>query len=881
MIKNIFPSKIYEIGEQREKFASGGQVKHSLGSVGGYLVGRPHSKGGIKAIVKSTNQPIEMEGGEVVITKPAVDDRSLREFEGEMLTNRQILSRINQSGGGVAFEDGGEVPSEMHLMGKIYKYGGKTMTDREIVKMMAMGGFSELPNSDSINMTLASVGITNNPLADARIVQRVLHDIDVTGYIMYGDAYYNGKRFNGRIWVELPDGRVVDIHANEILGMSVERAFMPEKYEIEYYGTNYDVLPLLSDEVVAYAYGGELIDPKKAKQILRDGTTHGNPLTDKQRRFMYASMNQKMSLGGVVKEYFEEDGDFEGVLPNGFGSLNENLSQKIAVTLENIPSLMQRIPLYILSATTFFEKMRIGVLPLVNNKSGLMTLLSDVYDISLDDLDEEYLQNIVFDKIIVAREVWYILTRKDGFVGDSEYDKFFQSTLIIKTPERDKFLSFIELEDIRVEWNPDAQDRNFTAYIDKDDNIYDYVRLFETFAQLIGEKFREKEAFMDSQALLMKPSVQKKYARWIGKFLFGSKFEEKEPAFKQFLDNLGSSKKMDVEAFSNKVELIEDEIQKLALLKSDVISIIQPELYSKISLEIDNLYDVLDKERYFATTYEVMFDALKRKYQVEMPLFADDRSQIPTSSLVTPFGTPSQLSVDDARVVRTNDFKLWFGNWEMAGRLNNYEGVSKVYNQQTGEPLVVYQGDIGFRTKFGFGGFPVNYFANNYSYARWFADITYENKGQEFGIPPTIYSFFLRMINPIDLREFGYESGLASGWIEIFARILDVEPRLIYPNFASQDDLDQFLNANIPLWAMLRNNINLLTYIKKETFFDGIIMVENNPQDIVNGEENFTDSYMIFENENIKVSNASFFNTILTLKDYAFNDFRFKKGGML
>ena len=80
---------------------------------------------------------------------------------------------------------------------------------------------------------------------------------------------------------------------------------------------------------------------------------------------------------------------------------------------------------------------------------------------------------------------------------------------------------------------------------------------------------------------------------------------------------------------------------------------------------------------------------------------------------------------------------------------------------------------------------------------------------------------------------------------------------------------------------MLRNNINLLNYIKNETFFDGIIMVENNPQDIVNGEENFTDSYMIFDNENIKVSNASFFNTIMPLKEYAFNDFRFKKGGML
>jgi hypothetical protein len=52
------------------------------------LVGKRHSEGGIKAVNKSTNQPLEMEGGEVVITRNAVSDNEKREFEGEMLTNR-------------------------------------------------------------------------------------------------------------------------------------------------------------------------------------------------------------------------------------------------------------------------------------------------------------------------------------------------------------------------------------------------------------------------------------------------------------------------------------------------------------------------------------------------------------------------------------------------------------------------------------------------------------------------------------------------------------------------------------------------------------------------------------------------------------------------
>lgn len=124
------------------EFAKGGQVgmqgniKHSSGAAGGYLVGKRHSEGGIKAINKSTNQPLEMEGGEVVITRDAVSDSEKREFEGEMLTNREILSRINQSGGGVSFEKGGQTDYKCACNGKKYAYGGKVLSDYEIVNQI-------------------------------------------------------------------------------------------------------------------------------------------------------------------------------------------------------------------------------------------------------------------------------------------------------------------------------------------------------------------------------------------------------------------------------------------------------------------------------------------------------------------------------------------------------------------------------------------------------------------------------------------------------------------------------------------------------------------------------------------------------------------------
>jgi len=114
---------------------------HNKGSLSGYLVGRTHAEGGIKAVNKSTGQPLEMQGGEVVITAPAVSDNTKREFEGKMMTNREILSTINEKGGGVSFaKDGMEIPKSIKHTGASYKYGGKTMTDQEIMTSMNSGG---------------------------------------------------------------------------------------------------------------------------------------------------------------------------------------------------------------------------------------------------------------------------------------------------------------------------------------------------------------------------------------------------------------------------------------------------------------------------------------------------------------------------------------------------------------------------------------------------------------------------------------------------------------------------------------------------------------------------------------------------------------------
>jgi len=122
------------IGKDKE----GQTIIPNDGSLGGFLIGRLHKDGGIKAINKGTGQPLEMQSNEVVITAPAVSDTRKREFEGKMMTNREILSKINSDGGGVAFAEGGEVPPKIHTADKEYEFGGKMVSDTQIANQLGM-----------------------------------------------------------------------------------------------------------------------------------------------------------------------------------------------------------------------------------------------------------------------------------------------------------------------------------------------------------------------------------------------------------------------------------------------------------------------------------------------------------------------------------------------------------------------------------------------------------------------------------------------------------------------------------------------------------------------------------------------------------------------
>jgi hypothetical protein len=115
---------------------------------GGYGVGNYHSEGGIQGINNSTNELIEFENNEVVITKKAVLDNTLHEFDGEMLTNKQILSKINVSGGGVKFDtiEVNDAPKgKIHVNPQTHHYDKQELDAYELLE--DMGYNSALENN--------------------------------------------------------------------------------------------------------------------------------------------------------------------------------------------------------------------------------------------------------------------------------------------------------------------------------------------------------------------------------------------------------------------------------------------------------------------------------------------------------------------------------------------------------------------------------------------------------------------------------------------------------------------------------------------------------------------------------------------------------------
>lgn len=98
-MKNVEKNKIPQMKEGGQPCGCG-----KIYAKGGLAYGNSHDKGGMPMTVKSTGQNIEIEGGEGVVNKRSMQMTKKLNFEGKRLTPCEVISKINQMGGGVKFK---------------------------------------------------------------------------------------------------------------------------------------------------------------------------------------------------------------------------------------------------------------------------------------------------------------------------------------------------------------------------------------------------------------------------------------------------------------------------------------------------------------------------------------------------------------------------------------------------------------------------------------------------------------------------------------------------------------------------------------------------------------------------------------------------------
>ena len=106
---NNLPKPAAEVGGYLVSKENGKTVVHENGDKGGLLVGQRHSEGGIKMDNTSTNQKLEAETGELLLTNKIANNDKTYELDGKELSAKEVASNLNVQGGGIRFSAGGAV----------------------------------------------------------------------------------------------------------------------------------------------------------------------------------------------------------------------------------------------------------------------------------------------------------------------------------------------------------------------------------------------------------------------------------------------------------------------------------------------------------------------------------------------------------------------------------------------------------------------------------------------------------------------------------------------------------------------------------------------------------------------------------------------------
>jgi len=327
---------------------------------------------------------------------------------------------------------------------------------------------------------------------------------------------------------------------------------------------------------------------------------------------------------------------------------------------------------------------------------------------------------------------------------------------------------------------------------------------------------------------------------------------------------------------SNELAEIEDlkkDISQLLFIKG-LISPLDFERKMEISQKIQEIQKKIDNLNFYIienklSKKDIFDDLFEQSFTPISHQYNDVYAKEDETDFFTPNGQPTKLSDELNQIIRTKQFKEWFGDWELS-YIYKQSGVtidcSEVLSSGY-EPLLVWHGTGDEFSFFKFDTFPVAYFAVNKAYSQFFADI---HGGDEGYVIP----FFLNIRKALDLSHFGTKKITTKEFFNyMYLKTgLDMDALQVNP---------LFLDPKVPeleTWVYLRNNPKMLKIIADSKIYDGIHFYETNPSITDTSSAMYqTEVYIIFNANQCKIAAPN--RGLLLLS--SLKSFLLKRGGQI
>ena len=255
----------------------------------------------------------------------------------------------------------------------------------------------------------------------------------------------------------------------------------------------------------------------------------------------------------------------------------------------------------------------------------------------------------------------------------------------------------------------------------------------------------------------------------------------------------------------------------------------------------------------------------------------------------TPSGIKSKLTTNEQKVVRSQRFQSWFGDWRKAYQTDNYDGVSKCIDKSTGEPMILYHGTSYGRDPFTtfkttISSTPGIYLADDFQYADWFAEFNTRRGDRQAGVGSNtiVYPLFAKIMNPLDFRPLEMKQYTVKEIYDIVYVMSGYEIQEQQPLQDSEQLMQsQGQGATEPkmyIWVLIRRYPKIIQELRSNTEFDGIFFQAFNPSNIVvvDGKKSpkFGLEIIAFYANQLKHTNAIFDSGYI-------DDIRFERGGTI